>query len=116
LRTQINLLNDWHGWLACAGIIAVAIAGKLGGGMLAARCSGMSWPDSISTGFLMNERVLMELVVLNIGYDLGNLPERIFAIMVLMALVTTCMTGPLLSLIKLVTQKGVAQERLATIA
>src|SRR5262249_15950803 len=54
LRTQISLLNDWHGWLACAGIIAVAIAGKLGGSMLAARFSGINWPDSISIGVLMN--------------------------------------------------------------
>ena len=64
----------------------------------------------------MNTRGLMELVVLNIGYDLGILPERIFASMVLMALVTTCMTGPLLSLIGFVTRKHVAQESLATTA
>ncbi|MBO0801007.1 MAG: cation:proton antiporter, partial [Blastocatellia bacterium] len=67
LRTQVALLNDWQGWLVCAGIIAVAIAGKLGGGMLAARWSGMSWSDAISIGVLMNTRGLMELVVLNIG-------------------------------------------------
>jgi K+:H+ antiporter len=105
LRTQIALLNDWQGWLVCALIVAVAIAGKLGGGMLAARWSGMNWSDSISIGVLMNTRGLMELVVLNIGYDLGILSGRIFAIMVLMALVTTCMTGPLLSLIEFVTRE-----------
>jgi K+:H+ antiporter len=105
LRTQIALLNDWQSWLVCALIIAVAIAGKLGGGMLAARWSRMNWTDSISIGVLMNTRGLMELVVLNIGYDLGILSGRIFAIMVLMALVTTCMTGPLLSLIELVTRE-----------
>jgi Kef-type K+ transport system membrane component KefB len=116
LRMQISLLNDWQSWLGCAGIIAVAIAGKLGGSMLAARWSGMNWSDSLSIGVLMNTRGLMELVVLNIGYDLGILSERIFAIMVLMALVTTCMTGPLLSLIELATQKGPGQERLATVA
>jgi len=116
LRTQISLLNDWLGWFVCAGIIAVAIVGKLGGSMLAARWSGMSWPDSTSIGVLMNTRGLMELIVLNIGYDLGILPERIFAIMVLMALVTTCMTSPLLSLIELATQKIRGQERLATTA
>jgi Kef-type K+ transport system membrane component KefB len=102
LRTQINLLDDLQSWLVCLGIIAVAIAGKLGGSMLAARWAGMSWHDSISIGALMNTRGLMELIVLNIGYDLGILPERIFSIMVLMALVTTCMAGPLLSLIELV--------------
>lgn len=116
LRTQISLLNDWQSWLACAAIILVAIVGKLGGSMLAARWSAMSWSDSISIGVLMNTRGLMELVVLNIGYDLGILPERIFAMMVIMALVTTCMTGPLLSLIAFVTRKHIAEERLATTA
>jgi len=64
----------------------------------------------------MNTRGLMELVALNIGYDLGILPDRIFAIMVLMALTTTCMTAPLLSLIGFVTRKGMEQESLATTA
>jgi len=112
LRTQISLLNDWQSWLACAGIIAVAIAGKLGGSMMAARWSGMSWTDSVSIGVLMNTRGMMELVVLNIGYDLGILPGRIFAIMVLMALVTTCMTGPLLSLVELISRKRTEQKQL----
>jgi Kef-type K+ transport system membrane component KefB len=116
LRTQISLLNDWQSWLVCAGIIAVAIAGKLGGGMLAARWAGMNWSDSISIGVLMNTRGLMELVVLNIGYDLGILSGRIFAIMVLMALVTTCMTGPLLSIIESATRKESVEEQPATIA
>jgi Kef-type K+ transport system membrane component KefB len=113
LRTQINLLHDWQSWLACAGIIAVAIAGKLGGGMLGARLARMNLPDSISIGLLMNTRGLMELVVLNIGYDLGILSGRIFTMMVLMAIVTTCMTGPLLSLVESWKRKGVNRERLA---
>ncbi|HYW69896.1 MAG TPA: cation:proton antiporter [Pyrinomonadaceae bacterium] len=116
LRTQIGLLNDWQSWLACAGIIGVAIAGKLGGSTVAARMAGMNWPDSLSIGVLMNTRGLIELVVLNIGYDLGILPDRIFAIMVLMALTTTCITAPLLSLIGSVTRKGAGQESLATTA
>lgn len=99
LRTQIDHLSDWQSWLMGAGVIAVAIAGKLGGSTLAARATGMSWAESFSIGALMNTRGLVELIVLNIGYDLGILPARIFSIMVLMALVTTCMTGPLLSLI-----------------
>ncbi len=99
LRTQIDYLNDWQSWLMGAGIMAVAITGKLGGSTLAARWTGMSWSESFSIGALMNTRGLVELIVLNIGYDLGILPARIFSIMVLMALVTTCMTGPLLSLI-----------------
>jgi K+:H+ antiporter len=100
LRTQINLLNDWHSWLLCIVIVGVAVAGKLGGSMMMARWTGMSWLDSFSIGVLMNTRGLMELVVLNIGYDLGILPPRIFSIMVLMALATTSMAGPLLSWVK----------------
>ena len=100
LRTQIGLLNDLEGWLWCGVIILVAIAGKLGGSMLMSRWTGMSWTQSFSIGVLMNTRGLVELVVLNIGYDLGILSGRIFAMMVLMALVTTFMTGPLLSLAK----------------
>jgi len=100
LRTQISLLNDWQGWFLCALIILVAIAGKLGGSTLMSRWTGMSWSQSFSIGVLMNTRGLVELVVLNIGYDLGILSGRIFAMMVLMALVTTFMTGPLLSLVK----------------
>ena len=100
LRTQVSLLNGWEGWLLCGVIILVAIAGKLGGSMLMSRWTGMSWTQSFSIGVLMNTRGLVELVVLNIGYDLGILSGRIFAMMVLMALVTTFMTGPLLSLVK----------------
>jgi Kef-type K+ transport system membrane component KefB len=100
LRTQIGLLNEWQDWLICALIILVAIAGKLGGSMLMARWTGMSWSQSFAIGTLMNTRGLVELVVLNIGYDLGILSGRIFAMMVLMALVTTFMTGPLLTLVR----------------
>jgi Kef-type K+ transport system membrane component KefB len=101
LRTQISLLNDWQSWALCGVIILVAIAGKLGGSMLMSRVTGMNWSQSFSIGVLMNTRGLVELVVLNIGYDLGILSGRIFAMMVLMALVTTFMTGPLLSLVNI---------------
>jgi Kef-type K+ transport system membrane component KefB len=101
LRTQVSLLNDWQSWVLCALVIIVAIAGKLGGSMLMSRWTGMSWSQSFSLGALMNTRGLVELVVLNIGYDLGILTGRIFAMMVLMALVTTFMTGPLLSLVNI---------------
>jgi Kef-type K+ transport system membrane component KefB len=96
LRTEVGLLADWRGWLLCAGVIAVAVAGKLGGSMLAARATGMPWVESFALGALMNTRGLVELVVLNLGYDLGILSPRIFVMLVLMALVTTAMTGPLL--------------------
>jgi Kef-type K+ transport system membrane component KefB len=100
LRTQIGLISDRATWLACGAIILVAILGKLGGGMLTARWTGMSWEDAFSIGALMNTRGLMELIVLNIGYDLGILSQKVFAIMVLMALTTTFMTGPLLQLVE----------------
>jgi Kef-type K+ transport system membrane component KefB len=100
LRMQITLLNDGRSWLLCGLIIVVAIAGKLGGSMFMARWTGMGWRDSFSLGVLMNTRGLVELIVLSIGYDLGILSARIFAMLVLMALVTTFMTGPLLSLVK----------------
>jgi Kef-type K+ transport system membrane component KefB len=100
LRMEITLLNDWRNWAICAVIVAVAIAGKLGASMLMARWSGMTWRDSFSLGALMNTRGLVELIVLNIGYDLGLLSARAFAMLVLMALITTFMTGPLLSLLK----------------
>lgn len=98
LRTHVGLLNDPTSWLVCLAIIGVATLGKLGGTMVTARLTGMNWNDSFSLGALMNTRGLVELVALNIGYDLGILPPRIFAMMVLMALVTTFMTGPLLNL------------------
>jgi len=98
LRTHVGLLNDTTGWLVCLAIIGVATLGKLGGTMFTARLTGMNWNDSFALGALMNTRGLVELVALNIGYDLGILPPRIFAMMVLMALVTTVLTGPLLNL------------------
>lgn len=100
LRMQISLLNDWESWAIGAVIVVVAIAGKLGASMLMARWSGMNWRDSFSLGVLMNTRGLVELVVLNIGYDLGVLSARAFAMLVLMALITTFMTGPMLSLVR----------------
>ncbi len=99
LRTQIGLINEGHLWVTFGWILLVAVAGKFGGSALAARMVGQSWKDSLSIGVLMNTRGLMQLIVLNIGYDLGILSPEIFAMMVLMALVTTFMTGPALDLI-----------------
>ena len=99
LRTQIGLLNDEHLWMVCGLVISVAVVGKFAGSALAAKIIGQSWKDSLSIGALMNTRGLMELIVLNIGYDLGILSPTVFAMMVIMALVTTFMTGPSLSLI-----------------
>lgn len=97
LRTSLTLLDDLEGWFLCTAIVAVAVAGKLGGTFVAARWTGMSRPDAFALGALMNTRGLMELIALNIGYDLGILSPRIFAMLVVMALVTTALTGPLLN-------------------
>jgi Kef-type K+ transport system membrane component KefB len=99
LRTQIGLLNDIHLWQICALIIAVAVTGKFIGSAIAAKFVGQSWKDSLMIGALMNTRGLMELIVLNIGFDLGILPPTIFTMLVIMALVTTFMTGPALDFI-----------------
>lgn len=100
LRTQIGLINSPELWGVCALLITVAIAGKLGGCSIASRLVGESWKDSLTIGTLMNTRGLMELVALNIGYEMGVLPPSIFVILVIMALVTTFMTTPLLHLVE----------------
>jgi Kef-type K+ transport system membrane component KefB len=100
LRTQIGLLNSANMWLICGVIIALAVIGKFMGGALAARMVGLSWKDGLSIGALMNTRGLMELIVLNIGYDLGILTPEIFTMFVLMALTTTFLTAPALSFIE----------------
>jgi Kef-type K+ transport system membrane component KefB len=101
LRTQVGLLNDAEGWLYCGAIILIATVGKLGGSMITARITGLNWIDSFALGALMNTRGLMELIAINIGYDLGILSPRIFTMLVIMALFTTFMTGPLLRLAEL---------------
>lgn len=99
LRTQIGLVNGAVMWGYCGLIILVAVAGKLGGTLVAARASGSSWREAGAVGILMNTRGLMELVVLNIGLDIGVISPALFAMMVLMALTTTLMTTPLLELV-----------------
>lgn len=99
LRTEIGALSDPALWGAALAVMAVAVAGKLGAGALAARLAGMNARDALGIGALMNTRGLMELVVLNIGYDLGVISGPLFTMLVLMAVATTMMTGPLLSLI-----------------
>ena len=99
LRTEIGLLNDPYLWGITGLIILVAVTGKFIGSALAAKFVGQNWRDSLAIGALMNTRGLMELVVLNIGYDLGVLSPEIFAMMVIMALLTTFMTGPALDVI-----------------
>jgi Kef-type K+ transport system membrane component KefB len=99
LRTNIGVLKGTEMWVYCGLIILVAAAGKLGGSMAAARVSGMSWRDAAGLGTLMNTRGLMELVILNIGLDIQVISPALFSMMVIMALVTTFMTTPLLQVI-----------------
>jgi Kef-type K+ transport system membrane component KefB len=102
LRTEIGLLNDVHSWLIAGTITAVAVIGKMGGSMVAARFTGLTWREAAGLGSLMNTRGLVELVVLNIGYDIGVLPPKMFTMLVMMAIITTMMTGPLLRLFGIV--------------
>ena len=98
LKTEIGLLNDPYLWKVTGFIILVAVVGKFLGSALAAKFVGQSWRDSLTIGALMNTRGLMELIVLNIGLELNVLTPEVFTMMVIMALVTTFMTGPALEL------------------
>lgn len=96
LNTNILLINNWSMVLTCILFIVLAITGKFGGCAISAKIVGESWHDSLIIGTLMNTRGLMELVALNIGYEMGILSQSIFAILVVMALATTFMTTPAL--------------------
>jgi Kef-type K+ transport system membrane component KefB len=99
LKTEIGLINDPYLWKVTGAIIMVAVVGKFFGSALAAKFVGQNWKDSLTIGALMNTRGLMELIVLNIGLELKVLTPEVFTMMVIMALVTTFMTGPALDLI-----------------
>jgi len=99
MRTRIDLVSGVDQWLICGLIILVATVGKFGGSFVAARFTGLGWREAAAIGTLMNTRGLMELIVLNIGLDLGVISPTLFAMMVLMALVTTMATSPVLRLL-----------------
>jgi len=96
LKTQVGLLNRPELWLLCGLILLVAIAGKYIGTYVAARFSGINKREATALGWLMNTRGLTELIVLNIGLELGVITPLLFTMLVIMALVTTFMTSPLL--------------------
>ena len=100
MRTRIDLVAGAGEWLLCAAIVIVATAGKFGGTFLAARATGMAAREAAGLGALMNTRGLMELIVLNVGLDLGVISPTLFSMLVLMALVTTFATAPLLKMIR----------------
>jgi Kef-type K+ transport system membrane component KefB len=99
MQTEIGLVSGWRDWLLCGVIVAAATAGKFGGTLAAARWAGFSWRMSASLGVLMNTRGLMELIVLAVGLDLGVISPELFAMMVIMALVTTMATTPALQML-----------------
>lgn len=106
LRTNLLGLDTAGEWLWCAVILAASIVSKIGPVYLAARFSGLGRDEAAALGVLMNTRALMELIVLNIGLSMGVIPQEVFTMMVIMAVVTTVMTGPLINRIKSVIMDG----------
>jgi Kef-type K+ transport system membrane component KefB len=96
MRTELGLVTGLQAWTLCGLIVLVACFGKFTGAAAAARLTGLSWRDAAALGVLMNTRGLMELIVLNVGYDLGILSPMLFAMLVIMAIVTTLATSPIL--------------------
>ena len=96
LRTEAGSMSGSSDWLFCGLILLAAIVGKVGGCMFAARWSGLAWRESSLIGIMMNTRGLMELIVINMGYELGIIPKSVFFMLVLMAVLTTYMTAPLM--------------------
>ncbi|HKR86063.1 MAG TPA: cation:proton antiporter [Terriglobales bacterium] len=101
LRTRVDLLTGRSALVYGVAIIAIAVAGKLTGAASAAMITGVNWKDSLALGVLMNTRGLVELVILNAALDLGVSSTELFTMMVLMALVTTFMTSPILSAMRI---------------
>jgi Kef-type K+ transport system membrane component KefB len=99
LRTSVGLVQGGEAWALTGLVLLVAVAGKFGGSASAARLLGMPWREALAVGVLMNTRGLMELVILNVGLDIGVITPTLFAMLVLMALATTVMTAPLLTLL-----------------
>jgi Kef-type K+ transport system membrane component KefB len=97
LRTDVGSMRNGEEWLICGIVILAATLGKFGGCSAAAKLSGLTWREASSVGIMMNTRGLMELIVLNTGYDLGIIPKPVFFILVIMAVMTTYMTAPVLS-------------------
>jgi Kef-type K+ transport system membrane component KefB len=110
LRTDIGSMDGASLWTACGMVLSVAIVGKLVGTGIAAWVHGLSFRDSAMVGVMMNTRALMELIVINVGYDLGIIPRSVFFMLVFMAVFTTYMTAPLLRLLAVPAQPGVSDS------
>lgn len=110
LRTRLDLLNDGKTWLWAGIVLVGAVFGKMGGAVLAARWTGQSWRNAVALGALLNTRGLVELVVLNIAYNVGAFTPTLFTMMVVMALLTTMSTSPILNLLG-IKGDGIQAER-----
>ncbi|HZD48848.1 MAG TPA: cation:proton antiporter [Silvibacterium sp.] len=99
MRTRLDLLNGSAMWIWAGIVLAAAVFGKMGGAVIAARWTGQSWPNAVALGALLNTRGLVELIVLNIAYNVGAFSPTLFTMMVVMALVTTMLTVPALNLL-----------------
>jgi Kef-type K+ transport system membrane component KefB len=108
MRTRLDLLNDGTMWLWAGIVLVAAVFGKMGGAALAARWTGQSWKDAVALGALLNTRGLVELIVLNIAYTVGAFTPTLFTMLVVMALVTTMLTAPLLTLLGI---RGTAKKQ-----
>jgi Kef-type K+ transport system membrane component KefB len=111
MRTRVALVSSLEDWLIVVLIVLVATAGKFGGTVAAARLTGMAWRQASRLGALMNTRGLMELIVLNIGLDLHVISPMLFTMMVLMALITTIATTPVLNALGTVSMRQVDVDR-----
>ena len=98
LRTDVGSMQGWDLWFLCGVVLVAACAGKLGGCALAARYSGLSWKNALTVGILLNTRGLMQLIVINVGFELGVIPRSVFFMLVFMAVATTYITTPLVRL------------------
>jgi Kef-type K+ transport system membrane component KefB len=105
LRTSLRLMSGNALWWYCLLVVVVAIVGKLAGSALAARAAGIPWRNAAAIGVLMNTRGLMQLVILNLGFELGVINQALFSMLVVMALVTTFLTTPLLEWINPVRER-----------
>lgn len=101
MRTRVDLLNDATVWFWFAIVLLASVLGKMGGAALAARWTGWSWRDGWSLGALLNTRGLVELIVLNVAFDVGVFSPTLFTMLVLMAIVTTATTSPILDLLRI---------------
>jgi Kef-type K+ transport system membrane component KefB len=110
MRTRLDLLNNANMWLWAGIVLAGSVAGKMGGAILAARWVGQSWRNAGALGALLNTRGLVELIVLNIAYNVGVFSPTLFTMLVVMALVTTMLTSPILKLLKIQDGQEIDEE------